>query len=542
VSVTSTGNFASTVSFDVTAVAQAHSVISSSTVRSLGATVASGPVTLTAADGSAVEIDTGSGSLSDVVAGINSSSAGVTAAAIRTGANQYRLQVTSAQTGAASEFSIDGLDGFDGLNVLSQGADAEVTIGSDPFTAYTATSSSNTFTDLVPGLSFTVSKQEYGVTLSSAVDGSNVATDVQKLVDAANSVLSSISAATAYSPTAKSGGALVGDSTARSLQQGILTLVGGARAPGVTLTRDGKIAFDAAVFKAAYKKNPDAVAAKFGAGTSFTPQNGTTGTVGFSSAGSATRAGTYAVTVDSVATREQWQLDAGSITEGSVVSLTRGSQSVKYTVAATDTLDDIVGELNSRSSAAGFGVSAEVSGETILATSDNAGSGPAFTLSVDDADQTQVTAGADVQGTIDGLAAVGAGNTLTLRDTGSRAVGLSVNVDLTQDDVDASGGVVGDVTYQPGLAQKLAQLVDSQITTATGSLATAKASRDTAVKSFQDQIDAWDARLASYRATLQTQFTAMETSIAKLKSQSSFLTSNSTASTSSTSSSSSSSG
>ncbi len=527
VSATSTSNTESAVTFDVTALAKAHAVISAESVSGLDAVVASSPgaVTVTSSDGTTVAINAGSGSLADVVKGINASGAAVGAAAIRTGAGQYRLQITSTTTGAASTFSIDGLDGAGGVNVLTEGSDAQVTIGSDPLTAFTASSATNTFTDLVPGLSFTVRAVENAVTVRSTLDGSAVAGDVQKLVDAANAVLSGISAATAYSPTAGKSGPLVGDTAARSLQQGILGLIGSAGAPGVSLTRDGKLSFDATAFSTAYAKDPAAVAARFGAGVTFTPASGITGTVSFAAASSLTKAGTYPVTVSAVAEREQWQLDGAAWATGSVISLARGDQSVSYTVQPTDTPADVLTRLNQRITSAGFGVGTQLNGDgSITATADALGSAAAFTLAVDGVAQQRITAGADVSGTIDGQAAVGSGTLLTLSGTASRAGGLAMVVDLTAADVAATGGEVGTIEYSPGLAKQLSAYLDAQTATGTGTLSSAAGGRESAVKTYQKQIDAWDARLTAYRATLQTQFTAMETAIAKLKSQSSSLT------------------
>ncbi len=152
---TASGTAAGSLTFDVTAVAAAHALVSAEAVGSTSAVVASGPLTLTTSAGT-TQVDVGSGSLADVVAGINAAGKGVTATAVQTSPGQYRLQVTATSPGASSAFTLDGLDGFSAMNVLTTGADAVISIGSDPATAYQITSSSNTFSGVVPGLSFTV--------------------------------------------------------------------------------------------------------------------------------------------------------------------------------------------------------------------------------------------------------------------------------------------------------------------------------------------------------------------------------------------------
>jgi flagellar hook-associated protein 2 len=533
VTATATGSAAQSLTFDVTSVAAAHSLVSAGTVSSLGSQVAApGSITVTHPDGSTASVDVGSGTLSDVVAGINASSTGLRAAAVQTGTGQYRLQVTSAATGAASSFSLAGLTGFSGTNVLAQGTDAQITIGTDVNTQYTATSSSNTFDKVLPGLSFTVSKLESGVTVSSKVDGSSVATDIQALVTTANSLLSSISTNTAWNATKKSGGPLVGDAAVRSLQQRVLTLVSGAGAPGVSVTRDGTLSFDSAAFTTAFAKDPAAVAATFGATGAFSAANGVTGSVRYSSATSTTRAGTYAVGVTQAAAREQWDVDATNGLAGTTISLTRGATTSSYIVGATDTMDDIAAALNSNAASSGLGLSASVGGSGLLLTAGSVGAAAAFSVSVDSLAQSRLTAGADVVGTIDGQTGTGTGSLLSLATGTGGAAGLVLDTSVTDADVTASGGAVGSFTYQPGLAQRLTQLVRLETTSGTGILATAKTGRDARVSDLQKQIDAWDTRLSAYRATLQTQFTAMETAIAALKSQTSALTQLTTSSTS----------
>src|SRR4051812_7518164 len=271
VAATATGTATGRITFDVTAVAAAHTLVSTDAVASTGTVVAGGPVTLTASDGSVVDLEVGGGTLAEVVKAVNAAGKGVVATAVQTSPGQYRLQLASTSTGAGSEFTLDGVDGFAGMDVLTQGADAEITVGSDPDTAYTITSATNTFSDVVKGLSFTVSKKETGVTIGATVDGTAVAGQVGKLVDAVNAVLSQISTASSWNATTKTGGALLGDSTARSLQQRLLSTVSGAGAPGVRLTRDGTLAFDQAAFLKAFAADPEKVKGAFGATATFEP-------------------------------------------------------------------------------------------------------------------------------------------------------------------------------------------------------------------------------------------------------------------------------
>lgn len=525
VTATASGSQAGSLTFDVVSTARAHTRVSHEAVGSLSTKVASGPLTFTKQDGSTVSVQTGSGSLADVVAAVNASKAGITASAVQTSPGQFRLQLTAGKTGASSAFTVSGLDGFTGTDVLTQGTDAQIKVGTNPTTAYTVTSATNTFAGVVPGLSFTVSREETGVTVSSTVDGSKIADNVQSLVDTANEVLAGIDSATAWNATTNTGGSLVGDSTARTLEQTLLNLVGSASAPGVSLNRNGRVAFDRAAFTKAFAADPDAVAAKFGATSGFTAAGGVTGGAEYASALNSTKAGTYAVKITGAAAAETWTADASAVSEGQVFSLTRGSTTASYTVGATDTLADIATGLNTAAAAKGLSIAATVDGTSLVFTAGRVGSASAFTASVDGNAQTRTVTGADVQGTIDGQAAVGSGNQLTLVSGTSGAVGLSLDTSFTANDVSSTGGNVGSVTYTPGLAHRFVQLVQQQTATGTGMLSSAKSGRESAVKTLQTQIEDWDGRLSAYRASLQAQFTAMETTLAALKSQSSFLSS-----------------
>lgn len=545
VTATATGTAAGSLTFDVTSVAKRHALVSAEAVGSTASVVAAGPLTLTGSDGTVTSIAVGAGTLDDVVSAVNAAGKGLTATAVQTAPGQYRLQVAASAAGATSAFTLTGLTGFTAMNVLSQGTDATIHVG-DGVTGYDISSASNTFSGVVPGLSFTVSKLETGVTVSSSVDGTSIATDLQALVDSANKILSDVATKSAWDATKKTGGALMGQTAVRNLTQSILATVAEAGAPGISLTRDGKLTFDQKAFVDAFAADPAAVTAKFGPSIDFAPTAGVTGRVALVRAGDTAVPASYQLTVTAPPVREQWQVaSGGSPIAGSTLTLARaGGATFSYTAPALEPLSTTVLNLNARLAAAGFGVGATLSGGNIRLTATAAGAGPAFTAALNGTPQTRLAVGADVAGKIDGVTATGSGNVLSLASTGSPelsgAAGLSLTVDVTAADITASATDIGTVTYSQGLAQKLSTLV-STFTGTNGALSTAKAGTDETVKDLQTQIDTWDSRLETYRAMLTRQFTAMETAMSKLKSATSFLTASSSASASSTSSSSSSS-
>jgi len=527
VSVTASGLQSAALTFDVTAVASAHTLVSADSLASTSAQAASGPLTLTRSDGTTASIGVGSGSLADVISGINSAGVGLGAAAVQTGPGTYRLQIASTATGSASAFTLAGLDGFGSMNVLTTGADATLHLGGTSSAAYDVTSATNTFSTLVPGLNFTVSKPETGVTVASTVDGGAVADKVNALVTTANNILSSISAKTAYDAANKTAGPLSGDSSVRSLQQNILSIVSSAGAAGVDVTRDGALTFNRQKFLDAFQADPAKVASAFGVKSSFTAAAGVSATSAtVSSSLPSSRPGTYAVQVDTAPVRESWQIDPGGADlSGSTLQLTRGSASVSYAVPTGQSLADTAAAFNAVASGAKFGVTARVVGSALQFDADKAGASSAFTATLDGTAGAQLAEGTDVKGSIDGQAAVGVGGVLSLPSGTGGAVGLSVAVTTSPDDVAATGGAIGSITYSPGLAQRLVTLVNLATDTRTGSLSTATSGAAAQIKRYQESIDAWDTRLSTYRASLTTQFTAMETALSALKTQASAISS-----------------
>jgi flagellar hook-associated protein 2 len=278
------GSTASASSFSVTVdkLAATHQVAFTNPAALTDVVTTGSGVKLTSHDGTVHDISTGGGTLAEVVKAINASTAdtGVTATAVKVADGSYRLLTESTATGADSSFTLTRSDGTDllGGTAVRPGSDAQVSLG----LGITATSSTNTFTDLVPGVSVTLAN---GATVGStatvkvAQDPSAVKASVGALVDQLNSLLSSIDAQTAAKTATTAAGVLAGDSTARSLRSELLNTVFGSDTStsmaslGIQTDRYGKLVFDAEKFSTAYAADPAGVAAKFTSGA--TPaQNG----------------------------------------------------------------------------------------------------------------------------------------------------------------------------------------------------------------------------------------------------------------------------
>ncbi|MDQ0737085.1 flagellar filament capping protein FliD [Arthrobacter agilis] len=263
---------------------------SQSSVTGVMTAFSPGPTTLTlrAADGTTTEVAT-TGTLDDVVAQVNKADVGITATKVSAGKDadgvaQYRLQFTAKESGTEHGFSVFRGTAADvtagtatnlftetGAATVRTARNAEVVLWGGTAAEQTVTSSSNTFADILPGVSVTVSKtttEPVSVTVSR--DAEATSAKAKELVEALRSVFSFVDTNTKVTPGATASaapisGRFTGDSAVRGIAQSVLTA---ATAPingrstselGITLTRSGTVEFDAEKFAKALAANPDQV-------------------------------------------------------------------------------------------------------------------------------------------------------------------------------------------------------------------------------------------------------------------------------------------
>lgn len=519
--------------FDVTSVARAQSYVYGTAVASTAVKVADGDVTVTKGNGAPVTVAVGDGSLASVISAINASNAGVRAAAVQTGTG-VRLQLTSTTTGEASDFTVAGLTvGGVGVlgarNELVAGSDAVLTVGPGSPGQYTITSSTNTVTPM-PGLTLSVKEPAVGVTVDVTRNDGAVADSVQKFVDALNSALSDIAKATAYDPTTKKGSILLGDSAVRSLKQRLLSqvsaAVGGASAAsaGIELQRDGTVKFNRDTFLARLAADPDATARIFQAGAAVTDNR-----VSFVSVTDRTLenpANPYDVVVTRAASQANATLSITGVIDGTTtLNLVVGTRNVAVGVQPGDTAAQLVDRINTASATESLGLVASLNGGDVVVRTAAYGAAPTFTMTAANGlSSTATTAGTDVAGTVEGLAASGVGQMLTVTGDGA-ANGLVVKVTATAADVAGAGGTLalGSLTYTAGIAQRLDSVGYWAIDTVSGTITTAINGRRTENTAIDSQVDAWDLRLRLREAALRRQFTALESALGTMRSQSTWL-------------------
>ncbi|MBN9610570.1 MAG: hypothetical protein BGO26_16170 [Actinobacteria bacterium 69-20] len=202
-----------------------------------------------------------SGSVTDIAAAINNAGIGVRAAVVtvddpaNAGKTMPVLQLSSAKSGAANSFSVSGL--ASSANTISAAQDAKISVGNPAAGGYTISSSSNTFTNALPGITFSVNGVADNVTLTVDSDTTTVAGTVQAMVSAVNSAKLAIGNYT------DKGGVLQGNSDINGMTQDLSSVFSSATAGGRSLTdfgidinKDGIVTFNADTFAAAYANDP----------------------------------------------------------------------------------------------------------------------------------------------------------------------------------------------------------------------------------------------------------------------------------------------
>ncbi len=218
--------------------------------------------------------------LQDIRDAINNAGAGVTASIVSDGsAKPYRLVLTADTTGLASTMQIQVSGEANTENRLRKllhydptapdpDGPAEIRAAQDAqlkINGLGITRPSNTINDALEGVTLTLEKTGTSM-LSITQDKEAVEKNVGEFVKAYNDLQATLKSLSSYDVASKSGGALVGDGTVRSIQTKLRDLITSPPAGlagsfthlsniGVGFQRDGKLALDADKLKKAMTDN-----------------------------------------------------------------------------------------------------------------------------------------------------------------------------------------------------------------------------------------------------------------------------------------------
>jgi flagellar hook-associated protein 2 len=512
---------------------------------------------------SVVNIDNTNNTLEGIAAAINDKASGsVTASVINTGSG-FKLAVSSNETGLDNTIQITVADGGDGnstdangLSRLSYVTGAFNMTESQPasdaafkFNGVDVTRSSNTVTDLIQGVTLTLNGTNQNAPASLIIknDTTAVVDKVKEFVEKFNALQTLINENSEFDPSgAAENGLLLGDSTTRTIMTQIRRVVG-APIPGLqgssvqslaevgisTNFQTGLMTLDESVLQTKLNSSPQDVSAL------FSDQGRTTDAqVKFETASVNTKPGTYSVEVTTAATRGAFSgtlgLGATTVIDADNDSFTikvDGITSGAITLAAGSyTQEELAAEIQSKINgdsnllAAGKAVTVTLDGSNQLVINSNiyGANSKVEMLSVDTNTAAQLGLdvgtgidGVDIQGKINGVDAVGSGQTLSAAK-GDASEGIRLTI---------SGSAIGDrgtVSYIEGVAEQMVDLVTNFISV-DGSLSAKNDRLNKELALIAEDRAKLNERIESLTARLSRQFTAADIIISQLNSTQEFV-------------------
>jgi flagellar hook-associated protein 2 len=236
---------ATTFSISVGTLAKGQSVYSGAVTTGFPVTVA-GDLTITSGNGNVQTVAVAIGdSLENLATKVNATTTanGVSATVVTNSQGNKQLMFRSSSIGANASFQI-AATGADLQQFVYAGADtASMTRGS---TASDATANidginvagaNNTLSNSVPGVSLNLLQGTSTAQITVAVDKDAIKAKIQAFQDAYNKLYADLKTQTAYNSATKTGGPLLGDNTATSMQGMLRTLIGGSGPASSTIKR-----------------------------------------------------------------------------------------------------------------------------------------------------------------------------------------------------------------------------------------------------------------------------------------------------------------
>jgi flagellar hook-associated protein 2 len=534
-----------TYTLDVVQVARAHQL---ATVGQASAETAfaSGTLSLQVGDAAASEITfSAGGSLTDVAAAINNAGTGITASVINDGSGSpFRLVLNGGKTGAANDILVSGTGGmaslFTGMSTLAAATDAQVRIGSGGG-AITVTQASNTFSEIVPGVTLEARNVANGITIGVTADPTAAKDGIKKFVESYNAATTYLKANAGFDPATKTAGVLISQANlvagmgqiTRALTgsiSGLPSSLNSLAAIGITLNRtDGTLVVDQTKLDRALVDNAEGVRKLFmNTGTSTEPS------VQFSNLTDKTKvAGPFTVNITQPAVQavlSSTDLAASTVISNSNNTLGMSVNGRPVTLTLTNgtyTRAELATQLQSSFNAVlsptNEKLVVSLTGNRLDIHSERYGRTQNIQIRSDSTALTalglnpQNVTGIDVAGTINGVAGAGNGRLLG-GAVGSDAEGLSLNVTAS---VALSGA---SVTAHKGIGQLIGERFTRLTDNSIGTISSIDKNLSKNITDATSQITKADLTLTKRRERYERQFQSMERMIAQFNSQGTAMT------------------
>lgn len=475
------------------------------------------------------------------------------------GADGLTLNFSSGTLTAGDSFSVSTF-----APTLQKASDAKVAIGSSEGggSPITISSESNKFSNVIENLNLDISATtEPGevVNIYTDVDMEGIRSSIDDFINAYNEVVAYIDTQNKYTEDSESTPALFGDFTLWSVQSSLRSSLGSIvegieskynqlYSIGIRTKSDGKIGLvDSSRLEDALKNNLDDVIKLFASSGSSSNNS-----ISFLSATGYTKMGEeFNVDITQVATHGSFS--GIEITKPSANPITLDSTNNRMklifdglvsneislssrTYNSTDELiDEIQAKINNDSKIGDRGITVEwvdtESGKGYLKfNSPTYGSTSRiemdFMVENNIYDTIGLTGGApekglNVEGTINGEPATGAGQFLTGDEDNESTAGLKLKIDLT--DAQLGDGYESTIVVSKGVASRQSDLVDRLVDDSSGLLTNRVSSLQKQLKSLEERVADIDELLALRRESLLKKFYEMETALGNLNSEGDYL-------------------
>lgn len=515
-----------------------------------------------------ITIDSAHDTLQGVETAINAANAGVTASIVNDGTGN-RLVITSNNSGVANSLKITAQDSsgnpltgtaagqlgqfaYDPTAAAGSGQNLSQTVKPQDATftldGIAIDKSTNTVTDALPGVTLNLTGSgTSSVSVTQSTGG--VTSAIQDFVSAYNQLWNALTSYTTYNSTSKSAGLLNGNPVAMGMQEALPRVLGSNIAGwngtlksladiGVTLQKDGTLAVNSTTLNNVLQNHFSDVAGIFS-----TVGSATDSLVNYAGSTPATKPGIYAINVSQLATHGSsvgnQNLSSGAkIAAGFNDSLTVDLDGTTATVTlvpgsytAAQLASQIQSQINGVSTFKnlGLGVTVSVNASSgLTVTSNSYGSTAKVQLSGDAVTSTDPTytslfgtltetAGTDVGGTINGVAATGQGQYLTDTTSGDAANGLRVEI------TGGATGSRGTVDYSRGIATQMADFANGVTDPLTGQIINAENSINASLSTLDTQMTQENNYLNMVQSQYTAQFQALDTLLGSMTATSGFL-------------------
>ena len=448
--------------------------------------------------------------------------------------------------------------------LLQEASDAQISVGSSGGNGspITVTSSTNSFKDVVGGLTIDVKKAtptDESVSIDAQVDFDEIKKSISDFIDAYNDVNEFINDQGSYNTETKESGVLFTEYSLQTVQASMRSVLSSRLSGlegqysqllslGIRTGTDGQLFIkDPSKLEAALRDNIDNVLNIFASSGSTTSDK-----IEFISSGSKSKIGSkLGIDITQAATKGRFQ--AGAIADPSVtpLTLTASNNRIKLSVDGMESneivltektyasFDELVAEIQARIDAdskigsRGLTVSwVPASSGTGYLQFQSSTYGSTSKVNVIPAVTNSAVPilclancfsqnGLDVAGTINGEAATGSGQILTGKDGNKTTEGVKIRVLYSEQEI--VSGVESSITLAKGVAAKMHDLVDGFTSTESGLVDRRIKGYEKQLTNIKERIADFEKRLTVRREALLTKFYAMEEALASLNAQSTYL-------------------